>query len=181
MTLSSPPVRSSPLTYGKGWQVPVLLALAALALAPRLVGALQQRCRELPANREAAARSLGDSRWERIEHATAITADLVRVLERQPRDAEVIIYTPLTGSDMTLLLRTQWERMKNLVWPHPRVFTFAQGLDAAVARVEPSAEGRLVLIDYTVPQPEHTQVPGEWTLLHTGTFERVWLLRKAVR
>jgi hypothetical protein len=102
-----------------------------------------------------------------------------------PPDALLVVFTPYPGPVAESLLRTQFERLQNLLYPHPREFRFAQGPAALQQLVTAEREGRLVVVDST---QEETELPAaaEFDLLADfragGNVRlRYWLLRKVVR
>lgn len=156
--------------------------IAAVCLLPRAASLVWRSIEILPERWQEAGRALAVPATQRIEDVAGIAPALVRVLRgRTPPDGDVVVFSPLPGELAEFLLRTQFERLKNLLWPHPRRFHYAKDAAAVAARATTAAQGRLVLVDYTVPQPDRPQVPGEWQRLHRGRFEQVWLLQEAPR
>lgn len=121
-----------------------------------------------------------------IEVAIGMAKDALDALRAHlPADSLLVVFTPYPGPIAEGLLRTQFERLQNLLYPRPREFRFAQGTAALQALVTKDREGRLVIVDST---QEETELPvaAEFDLLADlragGNVRlRYWQLRRVAR
>jgi hypothetical protein len=166
---------------------PLRLALIGLALVWCLVRVpflLADGAARLPETWRQARAAATRSRDELVDAAIGLPPAIERLLrERLPEDGRLVVYSPYRGEVAEYLLRTQFERLKNLLYPSPRDAHFA--LDAAdlQRRIEARFDRKLVVVDGTqadAPLP----VPGDFELLREqrlgGAMRvRYWLLRRA--
>ena len=92
------------------------------------------------------------------------------------------MFGPYPGDVFEALVRLQYERLKNLLYPTPRDATFARTPDQLLETLDPKLAGRLIVVDGTQEEVE-LPVPAEFELLHEhrlGASGRVrfWLLRR---
>jgi hypothetical protein len=170
----------------------LLLLLAAGWLLLRVPFLLADAGSRLPADWQQARAAVTQSRAELIQTAIGVSTEIERLLrERLPEDGRLVVYAkPLpegTAADVVqwyeFTLRTQFERLRNLLYPTPRDAHFARDAGELRQRIESRFEHKLIVVDGTqedVPLP----APGEFELLteqRLGPAIRVrfWLLRKA--
>jgi hypothetical protein len=121
-----------------------------------------------------------------IEVAVGMSKDALDALRAGlPPEACLAVFTPYPGPVAESLLRTQFERLQNLLYPRPRDFRFAQGTAALQALATKEREGRLVIVDSTQEEIE-LPVAAEFDLLADlraggNTRLRYWKLRKVAR
>ena len=111
-------------------------------------------------------RGLGESAADRIARASAITpAFIAAVRDALPQDGRLVLFSPYTGAEFEFLLRSQFERSKNLLYPDPRDVHFARGADELRSKIAPAFERRLLVVDGT-QQPIPLTIGGDYELLH---------------
>jgi hypothetical protein len=163
-----------------------LLAVALVWLFVRVPFLVADCAGRLPDAWRQAGAALTQPRAALVEAAIGVTPTVERLLrERLPEDGRLVVYSPYRGEVAEYLVRTQFERLKNLLYPAPRDAHFALDADDLRRRLEARFAGKLVVVDGTqedTPLP----APGEFELLadqRLGGAMRVryWLLREAGR
>lgn len=158
------------------------LAIAAAVLLPRLAVESVAIAREVPPALASARRFLTVPAEQLIQQSSGLTPELVRTLrERAPADAWVVVYSSLPGEQAAKLLADTYERLQNLVWPHPHRFQRVQVGHDKVPEIAAGHEGRLVVVDAAVPPTPRPELPGRYELLYQDGLLRLWLLREVAR
>lgn len=125
-------------------------------------------------------RGLTEAAPARIQRVTAVTPEFVAaVREHLPADGRLVLYSPYVGNELEFLLRLQFERTKNLLYPRPRDVHFAAGAEELQRKVRsdgPSFDGRLLVLDGTQGGAE-LAIGGRYELVHSETFGGAALLR----
>lgn len=165
----------------------VLLAAAAVFLLARVPLLAWEAGDSLSAVWRRAQDALSVPEAVRIESAVGVLAANQTLLQqRLGRDGRLVVYFPVAGTDSEKvfwekLLRDEYERLKNLLYPTPRDATFARNAEELTARLDPKLVGRLIVVDGTLADGE-LPVRAEFDLLtdqRIGPVRlRFWLLRK---
>lgn len=101
----------------------------------------------------------------RIEHALGVPPRVAELLRRSlPEDGRLVVYSPYPGPAGDLV-RLQYERLKNLLYPTPREARFARDVEELQQHVERRFERRLVVVDGTQESIE-LPVAARFELLH---------------
>jgi len=158
------------------------LLVAAVVLLPRLAVETVQCAREVGPALEAAQRFFTLPPEALIQGVGRLSPGLISTLrERAPEGARVILFFALPGQEGENMLRLTFERLKNVVWPHPYRVAYARSPDDAQAKMTAQDEGRLLVVDMAearVPQPG---LPGRYELLYQDPLLRLWMLREVAR
>lgn len=117
---------------------------------------------------------------KRIARAAGVTPDVLALLRRTlGEDGRLVVYCPYRGTVVELIVRTQFERLKNLLYPTPRDVAFAHEAAELQQWVEARLAGRLVVVDGT-QEPTELPVAARFDLLteqRLGDMRvRYWLL-----
>ncbi|HLQ38528.1 MAG TPA: hypothetical protein VK348_12045 [Planctomycetota bacterium] len=115
-----------------------------------------------------------------IKDALGITPEMVSFLRGLPREAPVVLFSPYKTLELTLKLHDTVEGVKNLVYPQPRDFSYAQDAAALQPLLIAANENRLVVMDYTQGE-QPLPGPAEFELVARGLFMRFWRLVKVPR
>ncbi|MCA8952987.1 MAG: hypothetical protein KDE27_25980 [Planctomycetes bacterium] len=114
---------------------------------------------------------------ERIARASGIPPALEAAIRGAvPEGGRLVLYSPYGGAEFELdaedprgaparLVRTLFERVKNLLYPTPRDVHFARDADELRQKLAPEFAGRLFVLDGT-QQPVALAVGGDWQLVH---------------
>ncbi len=154
----------------------VLLAIVVLVRLPVLVPATWSAAANIA---PAVRRGVTLPAAERIQRVTGIgPAFVTAVREALPDGGRLVLYSPYVGTDLEFLLRLQFERTKNLLYPRPRDVHFASGAPPLLEKLEPALAGRLLVLDGTQGDAV-LAIGGRYELLHTesiggGARLRLW-------
>lgn len=160
----------------------MLAGIVVLARLPGLVAGAGGRVADGAA---AIGRVLREPPAERIQRTTAISPEFVAAVRSGlPPGGRLVIYGPYPGPQFEGLVRQQFERVKNLLYPAPRDVVYALSAAELGARVTPDFEGRLLVVDGT-QEPVELTAGGRYELVHSESIGgagrlRLWRLVKAL-
>ena len=141
------------------------------------------------------ARVFSETPEQRIARASGIGANLATAIrEAVPADGRLVLYSPYGGAEFELdaddprgdparLVRTLFERAKNLLYPNPIDVHFARDAVELLDKIDVDLAGRLVVLDGT-QGPDRLTVGGDYELLHEEAIGaagrlRLWRLSRA--
>ncbi len=165
----------------------VLLALACACCLLAVPGLLIDRYldaedpRSLAASWDQAVTAWSTSRDERMQQAVGIPAEVEELVRSTlGRDGRLVLFLPYEHPTMVALLRLQYERLKNLVYPEPRFVRFATSRDELLACMDAEQVGRTLVVDGT-QEDMALPVPGTFRVVHEQRLGgagrlRYWLL-----
>lgn len=178
----SQPTSASPRPFAV-----VLLAAAAVFLLARVPLLAWESGSTLSAVWRRAQDALSVPQSVRIESAVGVLSQNQTLLQqRLGRDGRLVVYFPVAGTAeekvfWEKLLRDEYERLKNLLYPMPRDVAFARNAEELTAKLDAKLAGRLIVVDGTLVDGE-LPVRAEFDLLvdqRLGPVRlRFWLLRK---
>jgi hypothetical protein len=166
------------------WWPVAWVGLALAWLVVRLPGNVVATARELPTEWRQAQAALTQDATSLIQASTGMPLALQSQLRSLPPAARLVLFLPYPGDGAEALLRLQWERVKNLLYPRPREVSFARKPADMASLLVARNEGRLFVLDGTQEDIELPLV-AEFQLL--GTYEvgssklRLWQLVKVPR
>lgn len=161
--------------------------LSALALAWLLASLpflAVDAAERLPDTLSKAHAALTRSVAERLDQEIAVSPQVMEALtDRLGEGSRLIVYCPYPEPIFVNLVRLQYERLKNLLYPEPRDVRFALSPEALAQWIDARFENKLVVLDGT-QEAVDLPVPAEFDLMTEqpvgGGFRlRYWLLRKA--
>lgn len=161
--------------------LPALALAWLLASLPFLVVDAAERVPETLSKAHAA---LTESVAERLEKEIAVSPEVMAALtDRLGEGSRLVVYCPYPEPIFVNLVRQQYERLKNLLYPEPRDVRFAVSPEELGRWIEARFENKLVVLDGT-QEAVSLPVPGEFDLMTeqavgAGGRLRYWLLRKA--
>lgn len=121
----------------------------------------------------------------RIARASGVTPELIAAIRGAvPQGGRLVLFSPYPGRDFELLLRSAFERTKNLLYPEPRDVWFARNAGELRLHLHKELEQRLLVLDGT-QEPTDLPVPGAFTLVGTHSLGgagrlRLWRLDRVV-
>ena len=121
---------------------------------------------------------------ERLEKEIAVSPEVMAALtDRLGEGSRLVVYCPYPEPIFVNLVRQQYERLKNLLYPEPRDVRFAVSPEELGRWIEARFENKLVVLDGT-QEAVSLPVPGEFDLMTeqavgAGGRLRYWLLRRA--
>ncbi|MEC7583518.1 MAG: hypothetical protein VYE77_04310 [Planctomycetota bacterium] len=161
--------------------------LSALALAWLLASLpflAVDAAERLPDTLSKAHAALTLSVAERLEQEIAVSPEVMEALtDRLGEGSRLVVYCPYPEPIFVNLVRLQYERLKNLLYPEPRDVRFARSPEELAGWIDAKFDNKLVVLDGT-QGPVDLPVPGEFELMTEqavgeGGRLRYWLLRKA--
>ena len=127
--------------------------------------------------------AVSSTRGELLQRAVGIPEDIEAMLRQHlGPDGRLVLYLPYKDPAMVVLLRLQYERLKNLLYPTPRDTAFANSQPELASYIDAQFHNRMIVVDGTqepVPLPvdaEFEQIAEQ--PLGGGGVVRYWLLRK---
>jgi len=161
-----------------------LLALAVAWLLAAIPFLARDALERLPGAYAHAGAALTESRGLRIHQEIGVSPAVGKLLaDRLGQSGRMVVYCPYPGEVFVGLLRLQYERLKNLLYPEPRDVRFARSADELGGWIEPRFENKLVVVDGTqesgpLPVAAEFELMAEQPIGGGGRL-RYWLLRKA--